>query len=58
MFLAPQHGARPRPAVHFSIELHAGFSYKEGSVVAHDLPAQVKRTNSKDMDSLCHVEIK
>ena len=36
-----QHGARPPPAVHFSIELHAGFSYKEGSVVAHNLPAQV-----------------
>ncbi|CAM9988771.1 unnamed protein product [Ectocarpus fasciculatus] len=39
-YLLDEHGARPRPAVHFSIELHAGFSYKEGSVVAHDLPAQ------------------
>lgn len=26
--------------MHFSIELHAGFSYKEGSLVVHDLPAQ------------------
>ncbi|CAM9600429.1 unnamed protein product [Ectocarpus sp. 4 AP-2014] len=40
-YLLDEHGARPRPAVHFSVELHAGFSYKEGSVVAHDLPAQV-----------------
>ena len=26
--------------MHFSIELHAGFSYKEGSLVVHNLPAQ------------------
>ncbi|CAN0114997.1 unnamed protein product, partial [Hapterophycus canaliculatus] len=39
-YLMSEHGSRPRPAVHFSIELHAGFSYKEGSLVVHNLPAQ------------------
>ncbi|CAM9142934.1 unnamed protein product [Scytosiphon promiscuus] len=38
-YLMSEHGSRPRPAVHFSIELHAGFSYKEGSLVVHNLPA-------------------
>lgn len=27
--------------MHFSVELHAGFSYKEGSLVVLSLPAQV-----------------
>eukprot|EP00903_Cladosiphon_okamuranus_P021478 g19745.t1 len=35
-----EQGSRPRPAVHFSIELHAGFSYKEGSLIVHNLPTQ------------------
>lgn len=37
--------------MHFSVELHAGFSYKEGSLVVLSLPAQVSGDMTVAFDS-------